>query len=52
MRLLDEMRFGLVKEGIEVYKRIRGDIAEGLPFWPLGLNGKTAASERKYSKIV
>ena len=27
----------LVKEGIAVYKRIRGDIPEGIPFWPLGL---------------
>ena len=38
---LDEMRFGLVKEGIEVYKRIRGDIAASLPFWPLGLSSFT-----------
>ena len=38
---LDEMRFGLVKEGIEVYKRIRGDIAVSLPFWPLGLSSFT-----------
>ena len=38
---LDEMRFGLVKEGIGVYKRIRRDIAEGLPFWPLGLSSFT-----------
>jgi alpha-galactosidase len=27
----------LVKEGIAVYKRIRGDIPKGIPFWPLGL---------------
>jgi alpha-galactosidase len=27
----------LVKEGIALYKRIRPDIPEGLPFWPLGL---------------
>ena len=38
---LDEMRFGLVKEGIGVYKCIRRDIAEGLPFWPLGLSSFT-----------
>lgn len=38
---LDEMRLGLVKEGIAVYKRIRGDIAASLPFWPLGLSSFT-----------
>ena len=27
----------LVKEGIAVYKRIRTDIPNGIPFWPLGL---------------
>ena len=27
----------LVKEGIALYKRIRFDIPQGLPFWPLGL---------------
>jgi alpha-galactosidase len=27
----------LVKEGIAVYKRIRPDIPNGIPFWPLGL---------------
>ena len=26
----------LVKDGIRVYKSIRGEIREGLPFWPLG----------------
>ncbi len=32
-------RLDLVKEGIQVYKKIRGDIRRGLPFWPLGLAG-------------
>jgi alpha-galactosidase len=36
-RLSDE-RFSLVKEGIECYKRIRNDIPNALPFWPLGLS--------------
>jgi alpha-galactosidase len=27
----------LVKEGLALYKRIRSDIPQGLPFWPLGL---------------
>jgi alpha-galactosidase len=30
-------RLQLVKEGIAVYKEIRSDIPEGIPFWPLGL---------------
>jgi alpha-galactosidase len=30
-------RFELVREGIACYKKIRGDIRKGLPFWPLGL---------------
>lgn len=34
---LDEMRKSLVKEGIEVYKLLRADIPNALPFWPLGL---------------
>lgn len=29
-------RFELVKEGIALYKEIRKDIKEGVPFWPLG----------------
>ncbi len=29
----------LVAEAVSVYKRIRGDIPAGLPFWPLGLPG-------------
>lgn len=30
-------RFDLVKEGITCYKNIRGDIKNGIPFWPLGM---------------
>ncbi|MDK2965044.1 glycoside hydrolase family 36 protein [Lacrimispora sp.] len=35
---LDEERKSLVKEGISVYKEIRKDIAQGFPFWPIGLS--------------
>ena len=34
---LDEERKSLVKEGISIYKQIRGDIKKARPFWPLGL---------------
>ncbi len=34
---LDEGRKGLVKEGIRVYKTIRNDVKDMVPFWPLGL---------------
>ena len=34
---MSEPRLGLVAEGISLYKKIRRDIAKGLPFWPLGL---------------
>ncbi|RAV16406.1 glycoside hydrolase family 36 protein [Paenibacillus contaminans] len=30
-------RFELIREGLEFYKKIRKDLAGGLPFWPLGL---------------
>jgi alpha-galactosidase len=30
-------RLSLIKEGIQCYKEIRGDINKGLPFWPIGL---------------
>ena len=36
MAKIDDESRGLVKEGIEVYKRIRGDIRESTPFWSLG----------------
>ncbi len=29
-------RFALVKEGIAYYKKIRADLREGLPLWPIG----------------
>lgn len=35
---LDPMRKALVQEGIAVYKDIRKDLPEGLPFWPIGLS--------------
>ncbi len=31
-------RFDLVKEAIDCYKEIRGDIRRALPFWPLGFS--------------
>ena len=35
---LDAYRSHLVQEGISVYKEIRGDIKDAVPFWPLGLS--------------
>ncbi len=35
---LSEERFGLVKEAISSYKKIRKDIKNAFPFWPLGLS--------------
>ena len=35
---LDDERKALVKEGLGVYKRIREDICQFYPFWPLGLS--------------
>jgi alpha-galactosidase len=34
---LGARRRALVKEALDLYKRIRADIPEALPFWPLGL---------------
>jgi alpha-galactosidase len=34
---LSPRRKELVKEALDYYKKIRGDIPEALPFWPLGL---------------
>ncbi|WP_027091359.1 glycoside hydrolase family 36 protein [Cohnella thermotolerans] len=34
---LSPRRRALVKEALDYYKTIRGDIAQSLPFWPLGL---------------
>jgi alpha-galactosidase len=36
---LNEHQLELIKEGMDLYKSIRGDIAESEPFWPLGLPG-------------
>lgn len=33
---ISKERFALVKEGIAYYKKIRADLREGLPFWPIG----------------
>lgn len=38
---LSPERKELVKEGIRIYKRIRGDIKSALPFWPLGIAENT-----------
>lgn len=35
---LSQERFLLVREGISCYKKIRKDIPEGIPFWPLGFH--------------
>ncbi|MGI6107372.1 MAG: glycoside hydrolase family 36 protein [Lachnospiraceae bacterium] len=35
---LSERRFSLVREGLEVYRQIRGMIRTGVPFWPQGLS--------------
>ncbi len=34
---LNDKQFALVKEGVECYKKIRGDIKEFIPFYPLGI---------------
>ncbi|ASA20220.1 glycoside hydrolase family 36 protein [Paenibacillus donghaensis] len=36
---LSPQRRALVKEALDVYRRIRGDIPKAMPFWPLGLPG-------------
>ena len=35
---ISEEEKALVKEGLDCYKSIRGDINKALPFWPLGLS--------------
>ena len=35
---LDDTRKKLVKEGLDLYKKIRADIKDFYPFWPLGLS--------------
>jgi alpha-galactosidase len=36
---MDEEQLALVRSGIDLYKRIRPEIAAARPFWPLGLPG-------------
>ncbi|MFD3307397.1 glycoside hydrolase family 36 protein [Streptomyces sp. NPDC058694] len=38
---MSEHQLGLVRDAVAVYKSIRGDLAEAMPFWPLGLPGWT-----------
>ncbi|MFC8667559.1 glycoside hydrolase family 36 protein [Streptomyces sp. NPDC057199] len=38
---MSEHQLGLVRDAVAVYKSIRGDLAEAVPFWPLGLPGWT-----------
>ena len=35
---LSERSMSLLHEGITLYKRIRNDVKEGVPYWPLGFN--------------
>ncbi len=35
---IDSGRKALVKEALDLYKEIRGDIKDALPFWPLGMS--------------
>lgn len=35
---LSEYSMDLLREGISLYKRIRNDVRQGDPFWPLGFN--------------
>ncbi|MFG3719300.1 glycoside hydrolase family 36 protein [Streptomyces massasporeus] len=39
-RMSDHQR-ALVRDAVDVYKSMRGDLARALPFWPLGLPGWT-----------
>ena len=36
---MSEAELGRVAEGVAVYKQIRGDLAQAVPFWPFGLPG-------------
>ncbi|MEU9187543.1 alpha-galactosidase [Streptomyces sp. NPDC048484] len=36
---MSEHQLALVRSAVDVYKSVRGDLAEALPFWPLGLPG-------------
>ena len=35
---LEPSQFDLIKEGMDVYRSIRGDLPRATPFWPLGLS--------------
>ncbi len=39
---MSEAGLGPVREAVAVYKSIRGDLPEAVPFWPLGLPGWTS----------
>ena len=36
---MSEHQLALVRDAVAVYKTLRGDLAEAVPFWPLGLPG-------------
>ncbi|WP_406199286.1 alpha-galactosidase [Streptomyces europaeiscabiei] len=38
---MTERQLGLVRDAVDTYKSIRGDLAHAVPFWPLGLPGWT-----------
>ncbi|MEH0426987.1 alpha-galactosidase [Streptomyces stelliscabiei] len=38
---MTEHQLGLVRDAVDTYKAIRGDLAHAVPFWPLGLPGWT-----------
>ncbi|MFD7279214.1 glycoside hydrolase family 36 protein [Streptomyces sp. NPDC059862] len=38
---MSEHQLGLVRDAVGTYKTIRGDLAQAVPFWPLGLPGWT-----------
>ncbi|WP_236580078.1 alpha-galactosidase [Streptomyces sp. HM190] len=40
---MSERQLGLVRDAVDTYKAIRGDLARAVPFWPLGLPGWTDA---------
>ncbi len=37
--LMDSAQLDLVREAVEVHKRVRADVGNGRPFWPFGLPG-------------
>ncbi|MCL6736551.1 alpha-galactosidase [Streptomyces neyagawaensis] len=38
---MSERQLGLVRDAVDTYTSIRGDLARAVPFWPLGLPGWT-----------